>query len=175
VPYKDPLAKKRNDAKYYAENRDQILSRVEKHKSENRDRVLAAKRADGQKHKAKRRVTVLARKSRDPNGAKLVVDLWYTAHPNARRTYEENRRARKIQAGGEFSQADVDEIFALQRGKCGVCRKKLRDKFHCDHIIPLVLGGINKRSNIQLLCPPCNLTKGRQHPIEFSRSLGLLL
>jgi 5-methylcytosine-specific restriction endonuclease McrA len=29
-----------------------------------------------------------------------------------------------------------------------------------DHIVPKVLGGSNKRANLQALCTPCNLWKG---------------
>ena len=43
-------------------------------------------------------------------------------------------------------------------GKCAVCG---RDAFICDfdHIIPIILGGQNRESNLQLLCIPCHKAK----------------
>jgi 5-methylcytosine-specific restriction endonuclease McrA len=46
---------------------------------------------------------------------------------------------------------------------------------HVDHILPLALGGDNRRKNIQLLCPTCNLSKGAHHPIDHAQRNGLLL
>lgn len=46
---------------------------------------------------------------------------------------------------------------------------------HVDHVMPLALGGDNTRSNIQILCAPCNLSKNAAHPVDYARSLGKLL
>lgn len=36
-------------------------------------------------------------------------------------------------------------------------------------------GGANDKSNIQLLCPHCNLSKGAKHPVDFMQERGMLL
>jgi 5-methylcytosine-specific restriction endonuclease McrA len=41
--------------------------------------------------------------------------------------------------------------------------------------MPLFLGGSNWISNIQLLCPTCNLKKYKKHPVDWARENGLLL
>lgn len=69
----------------------------------------------------------------------------------------------------------VRELTQLQRGRCAYCRAKLGDEFHVDHVMPLKLGGPDRRSNLQLACEPCNLTKSAQDPIDFARSTGRLL
>lgn len=58
-------------------------------------------------------------------------------------------------------------VFYRDRGKCCSCFKDLSgilsisNSKHFDHIIPLALMGLNDVVNIQLLCEPCNLKKGK--------------
>lgn len=44
------------------------------------------------------------------------------------------------------------------------CPKGHVGERHIDHVMPLRLGGSNYIENIQLLCRPCNLSKGSKHP-----------
>lgn len=87
------------------------------------------------------------------------------------------RRARKRGAEGSYSRGDIRWLFDKQRGKCAHswCRKTIREKYHIDHVIPLILGGANDKKNIQLLCPPCNWRKHTTHPIVFAQRHGMLL
>jgi hypothetical protein len=48
-------------------------------------------------------------------------------------------------------------VFSRDEGKCVRCGSS--EKLHFDHIIPVVKGGGNSESNIQLLCDYCNLQK----------------
>lgn len=80
--------------------------------------------------------------------------------------FKANRRLQKARYRGslfgKFRADDITKIETLQRGKCAGCRKKLNGSYHVDHIIPVSRGGANYPSNLQLLCPSCNLTKGRK-------------
>jgi HNH endonuclease len=59
-------------------------------------------------------------------------------------------------------------IFFRDRGMCASCNTDLtgiisiNSAEHYDHMIPLAEGGINDITNLQLLCAPCNLKKGRR-------------
>lgn len=85
------------------------------------------------------------------------------------------RRARKRGAGGSFTAAQVREVYRKQRGLCASCGASLKDGFHRDHRVPLVAGGSNDITNIDLLCGPCNLRKGAKDPLVWAAENGRLL
>jgi 5-methylcytosine-specific restriction endonuclease McrA len=81
------------------------------------------------------------------------------------------RRERSKASGGNARIRWVRELLERQGGRCAACRNEFGVVgFHRDHIMPLARGGSTTRSNIQLLCPGCNLTKGAQHPDDFTRT-----
>lgn len=128
-------------------------------KEGNSDRVRAYKRRWAQLHREQGR-------------------QWGLDNIELRRSYNRNRKARKKAAEGSHTGLDIREILRQQRNKCAYyqfCGTSVRSKYHVDHIIPLVAGGSNYRSNLQILCPTCNMTKQAKDPMSFSRQLGMLL
>ena len=99
---------------------------------------------------------------------------WKKAHPEERRTSVRNRRAR-LKAGGVLSKFIEKHLMVFQNGKCPVCKCDITKRFHLDHIVPVSKGGKNEDSNVQLLCPPCNQSKGGKMPEQFMQSRGMLL
>lgn len=87
----------------------------------------------------------------------------------AKRVHVRNRRARKRGNGGKHTAAQIRDLLVRQRHKCPFCSANLRRGYHADHIMPLSLGGSNDISNIQLLCPTCNDSKGYSHPIAWAQ------
>lgn len=104
---------------------------------------------------------------------------WREANHESSIAHSRTRRARKASAEGFHTAEDVALIFSRQRGRCASCTKKLllsgEQKFHADHIVPLALGGSNWPSNLQCLCPGCNLSKHAKHPADWARQNGRLL
>jgi 5-methylcytosine-specific restriction endonuclease McrA len=90
-----------------------------------------------------------------------------------RKAHAHTRRARKRGAGGSYTRQDVVALYAAQNGLCHCCGVDLRNGYQVDHIFPIALGGTNDKTNIQLLCPPCNRRKGAKPPDEFMRKHGV--
>ncbi len=70
------------------------------------------------------------------------------------------RRKRVV---GKYTAADVRVLFVMQGGVCANvrCRKLLGVVgYHVDHVKAISRGGLNVFTNLQLLCPRCNLRKG---------------
>lgn len=93
-------------------------------------------------------------------------DRWVARHPELYRKrcimYVQNRKARMNQNGGVFTDLDIDALILKQNKRCAACGK--RRKLTVDHVVPVTKGGSNDPSNLQLLCKPCNSSKGvRDH------------
>ncbi len=53
---------------------------------------------------------------------------------------------------------DLLALLSGQKYKCNNCHIELTDK-HLDHYIPISVGGIHSITNVQWLCPQCNMKK----------------
>lgn len=100
---------------------------------------------------------------------------WLKNHPEAASVGRHRRRARLRQAEGTFDRTDIERLVVRQKRRCALCRSSIAKGYHVDHIRPLVSGGSNWPSNLQLLCKHCNLSKWTRPNETFARSLGLLL
>lgn len=100
---------------------------------------------------------------------------WAKKNPDMARALVRKRRARKMKVGGTHTIVDIQEIKLMQRDRCAACRIRLGTKYEVDHIVPLSKGGHDGRSNLQLLCPPCNRSKKDAEPQVFYRRTGRLL
>lgn len=58
-------------------------------------------------------------------------------------------------------------LLVEREGKvCALC-SRLLSTVHLDHIVPLSRGGTNDTSNLRLLCPRCNISKGARMDSEI--------
>lgn len=152
-------ARKKTVAKYYANNIDKIKSFGKKYRTENPEKVRLAISNWNEKNKNKLRLT----------RAKYRIE-----HKEERRSYKHTRRARIKSIGGSHTVIEINNLLKLQKYKCAVCSISVKNKYHIDHVMPIALGGSNYISNIQILCPTCNCSKGAKDPTDFMQSRGFL-
>lgn len=116
----------------------------------------------------------------NPDKAKAATDRYRSTDIEGWRELDRvrssRRRAQLRGDTGSHTKADLAEILIAQGGRCAYCRVNLkRTKKHVDHIQPLARGGSNGRANLQYLCQTCNVTKSAKDPVDFARSIGLLI
>jgi 5-methylcytosine-specific restriction endonuclease McrA len=95
------------------------------------------------------------------------------AHPEIGRASANRRRVRLRGCGGEHTVELINDLFRLQKGKCSNCKTVLA-KYEVDHVMPLIRGGSDDISNLQLLCVRCNRSKGTRDPYEWAQRSGRL-
>lgn len=137
----------------------------------NAEKQRIAREADREGHRSSRRDWHQANLEK----SRAIKREWYHRNKEKLKPLYALRDKRKRGAEGCFTPDDVDRINKAQRGKCAICSVALGNEFHRDHIVPLVLGGTNWPSNIQLLCAPCNIRKGPKDPLVHMRELGRLI
>lgn len=139
------------------------------------DRVKAAGKSLYQRKRAEKIQYAKEYYEKNKEALKPKKAQWQKANLDACRVSDQNRRAMKMQRGGELSKDIKNKLLVLQRGKCACCGQLLGDRYHLDHIMPLALGGSNTDDNIQLLRQQCNNQKHAKHPVDFMQERGFLL
>lgn len=102
---------------------------------------------------------------------------WRAENPDKVGEYNRNTKARRKLAEGSHTAAEIDDLLRRQKYKCAECGVSVRKKGqrHVDHVMPLALGGSNWISNLQILCPTCNMSKGAKHPLDWAKAKGRLV
>lgn len=151
----------KNHANYRNRNRELIRERA---------RVWAAK--DYAENPSRNIATVVAWQKRNPEKVKAIEA---NRCPLKARIRADLRRSRIAETGGFYTIQEVKDLIEDQHGKCVYCKTDIREIYHIDHIVPVSKGGSSWPENLQILCPPCNLSKGAKCPIEFAQERGMLL
>lgn len=162
-------------AKYKAANREKLNERQRIARKANPE-----KQAQRMREYRARRPDVIAaieaRRVRSPE-ARAAFNAyriqWAKKNPAKLSEYAHKRSGVRV---ARLPSGTIERIGLAQRWKCACCSSSLkRTRYHKDHIVPLALGGAHIPTNIQLLCPSCNLSKGAKNPIDFMQSKGKLL
>lgn len=143
-----------------------------------RDQHNIQARAYTARHPERKRASALNWVANNPEKRLEVVRLYVKRNLKKYNAYWHKRRAALAGNGGSHTDTEVLRLLESQSGCCAApnCAMSIRTVYHVDHVLPLVLGGTDDISNIQLLCPTCNLRKGSKHPsvwlAELSRGIG---
>lgn len=89
-------------------------------------------------------------------------------HPINGRIDASNLRARRQGIEGKITIREISELLVKQENRCAGCAEDLQPNWNIDHIMPLRLKGVNKIENVQILCDPCNKSKGSLHPAHWA-------
>lgn len=140
------------------------------------DKERSAQASRDHYSRAKERVLEASRQSYLRNKEKVLVRSaqWKRENRDHMAARMAQRRAKAAEADS-YTKGDIQILRLVQKNLCAVCRCDLGNTHHVDHIVPLKLGGGNRKENIQLLCPTCNCQKGAKHPIDFMQQKGYLL
>ena len=140
-------------------------------KPSNAEYLRKRREADREGHNTSRREWYHANLDK----AREIRRKWYHRNRHKLRAAWVKKDAIRRGAAGKHTQEDINRILDAQKHKCAVCRKSIKRGYHIDHIKPLALGGDNFPRNLQVLCPPCNHSKGKKDPNAFMRERGYLL
>lgn len=173
----------------YADKKSQILARQKKYRIENQDVVKETFKRYYEKNKEQRSIAYAEyraenkdkerdrhKKYRSENYEKIKAreKEYRINNPEKVRVKHANRRALLNSAEGRHNASDIKRIFDMQKWKCAGCATNLSN-YHVDHITPLSKGGSNWPSNLQILCPACNLNKHAKDPFDWANERGLLI
>lgn len=94
----------------------------------------------------------------NPEKSKEANRKWHQENPDKSCAKSHRRRARKTNAGGNYTAAEWKSMIDHYDNKCLCCG---RDdvKLTADHVIPVIKGGTSSIDNIQPLCQSCNSRK----------------
>ena len=95
-----------------------------------------------------------------------------TKPPEHHRAMNATRRAirrARVREGG-YERVDPHDVYERDGWRCGICGKKVRKELRyphprsvsLDHIVPVSLGGLHNRSNVQCSHLDCNLRKSNR-------------
>lgn len=171
---------------YYQANAEKEKAYQAKWLKENQEKhkawLIADKEKNPEKYKARNRERWL----KDSEQMKAATTEWRRNNVEYRMAYsakyrEKNREKvrmwgrsylERLRKAGPMPDGIRSRLFSTQGGKCACCGQPLGDDYHLDHITPLILGGTNDESNLQLLRAECNCRKSFKHPDEYMQSIG---
>ncbi len=171
----DPKKSIEKCKKWQRENAEHMRKYSAEYRSATKDRRSAVFKAWREKNALKRADDIRKWKAENVEHKRQYEREYFKQNPGPIRARNADRRAKTKGCAGGVSAAWIEHLLVLQKKQCAVCTKSIPDSYHVDHIFPLSKGGVHVKSNIQLLCKRCNLTKSAKHPIDFMQSKGFLL
>lgn len=120
------------------------------------------------KTKAQRSEQTRARYLKNRRQRILYASTWVKNNPEKRSAISQNYKAkRRAMVSSGLCSADFRKWKNDQAKVCAYCGQCCKEKYHVDHILPLVRGGKHELVNLAISCPTCNLRKHSKTPDEF--------
>lgn len=136
-------------------NPDKNAAKSRRYRKANPEKVLERNRSYAARHREKIRE---------------YHNQWAKDNPDKRRLYRTAIRAKRAEAEGTHTIAELKTQYDSQEGRCYYCQKEVSfEEAHADHYIPLARGGSNYIENIVIACPLCNQRKSAMMPDDFIR------
>jgi hypothetical protein len=188
VPYKDPEKKKAADKAWAERNRERKAAttkawaernrerraeisrawnkrnpeqRREMNKSwreRNRDRALTTAKAWIERNRERKAATTKAWYERNRERKAATTKTWIKLNPELNQEKHRKRRANKRNSLVPFTANEKAKLLILERTR-RTLQKETGRKYHLDHILPLVHGGIHHPINLRILEGVANMSK----------------
>lgn len=152
--------RKESTKQYYENNKLRILKRNCQWRIDNIDRIRTYRIARNESHKEVIHDRWHRWYLKNKQHIRGYINDWRKNNPEKHKGQQIRRRARKLNASGEYSVEEFNHLCATFNNRCLACGKKT--KLEADHVVPLSRGGSNDIANIQPLCRSCNSSKGIQ-------------
>jgi 5-methylcytosine-specific restriction endonuclease McrA len=157
-------------------NKDHVKKSRVRYREENPEKVAESKKRYYEENKEKCLMQSRAHKESNRDHYKVLQKKWREENRERVRTANRNRKKKIKATEGTHTADDIKNLLQMQGCKCAACFIRIKkNNYHVDHIQPLALGGSNWPSNLQILCPTCNMSKGAKKPEDFYAGLGFLL
>lgn len=170
--------KKGHVAQWVENNKERTLEINREWKSRNRGVLYERQKVYRANNKHLRQVESKKYREKYPDKVKECKKKAVEKNREHYTVLSRNYTARKKNSEGKHTVKDIRELFVSQNGICNGCGVTLettgKNKYHVDHIIPLIKGGSNYPSNLQLLCPSCNTSKCDKDFEEWKKYKALI-
>jgi hypothetical protein len=167
---------------YYWQHREEIrVAAKAKRLLANREAELAERRKRWAKNKDQHNAQRRMRRAADVEAAKrreaqrrarpgyreravARTAAWMREHPEWARALarKHDAKRRAVEKACFVEAVDPRVVFERDRGICGICHTAVdpMSRWHVDHIVPIMRGGVHSYANVQLAHPRCNRMKG---------------
>ena len=139
---------------------------------EDKPKRNARARAAWHRNADSNRAKLRARKAAKPEVYRAISKRYRETHPAMMRANDAERRAREGKSRCEHGRFCFELAANDMLQTCFYCGST--DNIQADHWMPLVLGGLNCRENLQPLCRYHNASKSGRHPLDYERSIGFV-
>lgn len=154
----NPEKKRAQGKRAYYAHREDCIKRVKKWSIANKEVYNGYIDRWHKAHREKGLISARKYRASNPDKERERTRKYRASHPDKVVIQVERRRARKLNGGGNVTEAEWAEIKEKYGNRCLDCNKD-DVVLSMDHVVPLSLGGLHEPGNIQPLCISCNSKK----------------